>query len=464
MGVQAAEFPPSSLEFWTYDNAGRLTVSSTEKRTFDAENHTLTNQVYSGSANVIYNAVNWGPNGHPSLIGGSKSGAPTQFDTLHWDGGTLLFTTNGAGKVDDIKVGTMGDILPLDPGYAGLTFYDRDPSGGVMGCHNSTGATFVGITEVYSRAISNSKISGTWAVSPCTTYSSEARLTGDPVMPTSIMWWSSPTTISAANNVEFLTFPAPPIGQGGVLGMPRTDGYADGTDVIQGVRTYDSNAGTWTTPDAYAGDVDDPASQKAYMWNGNNPESYSDPEGLVAGWTGSSSDQKKEQRAYQQEIEWLNFIGDDAGVNMMESILTDKNFVVNITMQTQYDDYVDSSKGGKQTSAGETYSAHLNKGARIVGTLQWNPRLGLLYRGVNGSLGYESPRIGFLHEIAHAYEAAYYPARYSRDRNTPVFGYGDAEEERVIRGPEADALRAVGQPERANHYEGQFVCGLSSCW
>jgi hypothetical protein len=56
----------------------------------------------------------------------------------------------------------------------------------------------------------------------------------------------------------------------------------DGLNTLQGVRTMDSNAGTWTTPDAYAGDVDDPGSQKSYMWNSNNAVSYSDPSGFSA--------------------------------------------------------------------------------------------------------------------------------------------------------------------------------------
>jgi len=30
---------------------------------------------------------------------------------------------------------------------------------------------------------------------------------------------------------------------------------------INGVRAYDSSLGAWTTPDAYRGDVHDPASQ-----------------------------------------------------------------------------------------------------------------------------------------------------------------------------------------------------------
>jgi hypothetical protein len=64
------------------------------------------------------------------MIGSAAQGT-YQYDTLHWNGGVLLFTTNSAGQLDDIKIGAQGDILPLDSGYKGLTFYDRDPSGGV---------------------------------------------------------------------------------------------------------------------------------------------------------------------------------------------------------------------------------------------------------------------------------------------------------------------------------------------
>ena len=63
----------------------------------------------------------------------------------------------------------------------------------------------------------------------------------------------------------------------------RTDGYSDGTNVFQGVRAYDPNMNQWATPDAYAGDVHDPMSQKPYMWNGNNPIAYSDPSGYDTG-------------------------------------------------------------------------------------------------------------------------------------------------------------------------------------
>ncbi|MHB8442722.1 MAG: CHAP domain-containing protein, partial [Candidatus Tyrphobacter sp.] len=288
MGVMGAEFPPNSVDQWTYDNAGRLTYGGGdafgETRSYDAENHTLSStstgaiQLQGGGQYNygLQNVIAWGPNGHPIHIGGSASGAPSQSDTLHWNGNTLLFTTSSTGQLVDIKIGAQGDILPLDPSYKGLTFYDRDPAGGVMGCHNATGATYAGIADVYTRTSKSKYLGGaTYGVSPCETGSGYNQDTGSPTMPTSIIWWSQAVWSLGGS------YAPPPVGQGGVLGMPRTDGLTDGTDTIQGVRTYDSNAGTWTTPDAYAGNVDNPASQKSYMWNGNNPEAYSDPTGYL---------------------------------------------------------------------------------------------------------------------------------------------------------------------------------------
>ena len=61
----------------------------------------------------------------------------------------------------------------------------------------------------------------------------------------------------------------------------RLDGYNDGYgNTFQGVRSQDSDTGQWSTPDAYAGDVHDPMSQKPYMYNHNNPLEYQDPAGF----------------------------------------------------------------------------------------------------------------------------------------------------------------------------------------
>jgi hypothetical protein len=65
--------------------------------------------------------------------------------------------------------------------------------------------------------------------------------------------------------------------------MMRTDGFEDGVNTIQGVRAFDSNAGQWVSPDAYTGDVHDPMSQRAYVWNGANPVVFADPSGYGVG-------------------------------------------------------------------------------------------------------------------------------------------------------------------------------------
>jgi YD repeat-containing protein len=60
------------------------------------------------------------------------------------------------------------------------------------------------------------------------------------------------------------------------------DGWTIDNDTWQGVRTSDLSIGQWNTPDAYAGEVHDPMSQKPFMWNRNNPFQYADPSGFDA--------------------------------------------------------------------------------------------------------------------------------------------------------------------------------------
>lgn len=168
-----------------------------------------------------------------------------------------------AGVLDDVKIDDEGDITPNDPSYSDLTFYDRGPGGVAMGCHNAVTQTFQGMADSWSRGYHAVM---TW-LTPCSAASGH--------MPTSIDWYGS---LVGQITTSLLT----PIGQGGVLGMPRTDGLTDGIDTLQGVRAYNSNAGVWTAPDAYEGDIHDPKSQKPFMWNDNNPVSYSDPSGYEA--------------------------------------------------------------------------------------------------------------------------------------------------------------------------------------
>lgn len=66
----------------------------------------------------------------------------------------------------------------------------------------------------------------------------------------------------------------------------RSDGFTliggAGSGVqINGVRAYDTQLQSWTTPDAYEGDIHDPASQQRYTWNRGNAVDYSDESGYA---------------------------------------------------------------------------------------------------------------------------------------------------------------------------------------
>lgn len=261
--------PCAPLSSWSYDQAGRQNSSQGAlgttgnqggvTRQYDSQNHVVGTTGPPGTASMV-----WGPNGHPFTIG-TGSGISNN-ETLHWDGDQMLFSTRQSGQavvVDDIKIDVQGDVLPQDAGSAGLTFFDRGPGGVVMGCHNAGGAVFAGLGDDWVRGWGFAAADD----SPC--YSSSG-----PAMPTSIAWYG--TSLISGPRLPAL------IGKGGVLGMPRRDGLTDNFDTFQGVRSYDSTAGTWTAPDAYAGDVRDPATEKAYMWNGNNPVGYADLSGFDA--------------------------------------------------------------------------------------------------------------------------------------------------------------------------------------
>jgi len=220
-------------------------------KTYDAENHLLslklTNWVckYGGECALntdptMYNGTQsyvWGPNGHPittSQISGYAA-------TLHWDGDSILYTTTNPGALlDDIKVETLADIAPNDPSYNDLTVWDRQTDGQVVGGDNQTTGppTASGYPpDYFINALGDQAFCyGT-----------------NPKCPTLHFWFNRP------------------------------DGFSDGWNIIQGVRSYSTGLGSWTTPDAFEGDVHDPMSQKPYMWNGNNPVAYQDPSGFCWG-------------------------------------------------------------------------------------------------------------------------------------------------------------------------------------
>jgi RHS repeat-associated protein len=179
--------------------------------------------------------IGWGPNGHPMLVTTISAGTTTN-DTLHWDGDTILFVTNASGAVTDVKVGLDGDVTPHDIAFTGLSVYDRDPAGVIMETSNVTGST--GFNPLDPNTVSGAGAAGT------TGY--QAAVVPDQYV--------------------------------------RGDGFMVAGVQINGVRAFDPNIGAWTTPDAYEGDVHDPASQQRYMFNRGNAVDYSDPTGYAAWW------------------------------------------------------------------------------------------------------------------------------------------------------------------------------------
>jgi YD repeat-containing protein len=291
---------PSGASF-AYDSAGRETGSGSNScsdapscdtasstgnvSSYDVDNHTLeeTQSWQSSTQGGNFAAANisvydWGPTDHPIRVGSADSTTSTPppdtaatYDTLHWDGDQLIFSTNAGGNVDDIKVGATGDITPQDTHYQGITFWDRGPGGAVVYCHNGNGSAGGG-------GIADVPFATMWSISPCMN-----NLQIPAGFPTSIMWFNGSISGKTPQGGKPRSGG---VGQGSILGMYRPDGITDGANTIQGVRTTDAMSGTWTTPDAFAGLVDDPKSEKSYVWNGNNPMTYTDPSGYAIGGSG----------------------------------------------------------------------------------------------------------------------------------------------------------------------------------
>jgi YD repeat-containing protein len=252
--------PSTNLSFVLgYDTAGRLQRSASTAnltggqetgsytRAYDANNHLRSETISSNyvsalegccaAANTEYPMTSsYWPDGHAANV---SSFAFT--GTLHWDGDQLLYTGN------TVYVGTDAIIVSSTSDPTTLV-YDRDWSGTAVTSHWSAG----GIAEY-----------GAWA-DWNVTVAFNPNGSGDPNYP-------APPTAGDKTAIPTGDFPIPH--------PNRTDGYAIGQVMLQGVRAYDPATNQFITPDAYAGDVHDPMSQKPFMWNRNNPYVYSDPTG-----------------------------------------------------------------------------------------------------------------------------------------------------------------------------------------
>lgn len=236
------------LKNYTFDSDGRVSIGWKDNggsaqsftNVYDGDGHLVQRNV---GANVAMER-NYGPDGQIDQIGTADASHVIHYETLHWDGHVLLFTTNSSGQVDDVKVGQTADYFPLDSSNAQLTVWDRDNTGRIRACHNNGGN------------------SGSW---------------------------------SKLDGYNFTTSPLPPlggcttpamyggagVGQGSAVLQPDGDGYWDGFVMIQGVRDYDTQLRAWEEPDPLPGRAWNPSSQKRYAWDGNNPSSYQDLSGMA---------------------------------------------------------------------------------------------------------------------------------------------------------------------------------------
>jgi YD repeat-containing protein len=256
-------FRNSTSTQYQYDSVGRqigqvnvdsntATSWQNSRKTYDAEDHLLSDTHSDEEQDAFSLGYVWGPLNHPFKVGSTSYavwGPPTtdfQYDALYWDDDKLLFTVNSAGAIDDVKIGDLADYLP---GVSNsLTVWDRTRDGQVQACHTGSGAGL---------AHPNSFLRVVLSCSAPTTFTS-------PQLPGGSR--QAPTTV----------------GRGALLTIPKGDGISDGFSAIQGVRTFDTQAGVWNSPDAYRGHVHDPMSQKPYIWNRNNPYKFSDPSGYAA--------------------------------------------------------------------------------------------------------------------------------------------------------------------------------------
>ena len=241
-----------------YDSDCIANVPAQTTLSYDAENHSISSQSTSDTSSS--EALSWGANGHPVIAayngtGGTLTQPPTGPTlSLHYDGDTLLFVTDAPGRLVALRPELLGTITPIMYGPAvvhdgapsptgnALTVYDRDFSDFRVTKHNAQGAdpiSFASGSQRFQKGFS-ATVEGYYPGA-----GSNANVVQDPFV------------------------------------YDHPDGFGTASGTIQGVRTMDPGLGTWATPDAYAGDVDDPMSLKPFMWNRNNPYEYSDPSGFA---------------------------------------------------------------------------------------------------------------------------------------------------------------------------------------
>jgi YD repeat-containing protein len=271
----------------TYDGAGRQTTATQYSSwpspqptapgygtTYDGENHIATT---SNITNFCVNNMNpkgnctnsntvtatWGPDGRQRVAQFGNNGA--QY-TAHWEGDEITFSTSPVSLTGAWlyigKLGIMdssGDLYVADSDQTG----EQQSSHGLMVTANypfgsqSTGAWYNGWPSASARNVFITRTSTTIHI-----YLGQEGSCGfwDPDYGQNQVYYNCPNFTPT-------------------FAMLRSDGYNMAGGLVQGARTFDMTSNQWLTPDAYAGDVSNPASQKPFMYNNNNPDANSDPSG-----------------------------------------------------------------------------------------------------------------------------------------------------------------------------------------
>lgn len=212
-----------------YDSENRTTSSSQNSTTYtysmDQDFNCIVQQrSVSYSHGYTFNARN------NLALASHSAGIFTPSESVHRDPDAVVFTSTGSGGLNRIWI---GGTAFYDATNGTLNVYQRDMSGRLLGIESPSGRPSVPFIH--------------WPYDP------------DP--------------------------PAPPIdnvntNQAWALTQTKADATTDGFVSFAGQRTVNNDTNSWTTPDAFAGFPSDPFSQQAYIWNRNDPYTYSDPSGF----------------------------------------------------------------------------------------------------------------------------------------------------------------------------------------
>jgi len=250
-----------------YDQNGSCTGSGSSTTNYDAENHIhKTYNMVAGFGTgrtppIAYGTVDWGPDGRQRSDHLTDGNNNTTSYSAHWDGDAMLFSRyQVASQTAVLYIGKFAAMSQAGD----FEVIDRDESGAQQTEHGVSvgGSPFGNWYDSWSVG----------TVRSIQTYNSKAQ------RPINVLLNTGSCGFYMTYN-PYTYYPCPTWGPD--FSMKRGDGYTMIGGIVQGARTYDPTSGQWLTPDAYAGDVHDPMSQKPFIWNNNNPIEYGDPSGYT---------------------------------------------------------------------------------------------------------------------------------------------------------------------------------------